>query len=257
MATVVAIAFGIAAALVVQIWVVPFMRRKVLDTASNVNANPLPEVNEKDKPALEKGIETPYHSQVVLTPTDVTVETATREETEPLFSSLQVLTAIFASFAHGGNDVANSIGPLVALWVIFAEGSVEEVDLPRLPTMGLLLFGGVGIVVGLWILGRRVIETIGESLTKIRPSTGFTIEIGSACTVLLASKMGLPVSTTHCKVGSVVFVGYADGKFGKKDAGQSVNWKLFGGIFASWVVTIPAALGCSAVLMWILKAIFI
>lgn len=82
------------------------------------------------------------------------------------------------------------------------------------------MYGGVGISLGLWIWGRRVIKTMGEDLTKITPSSGFTIEIGAAITVLVASKIGLPISTTHCKVGSVVSVGQIRSKGG-------VDWKLF------------------------------
>lgn len=92
-----------------------------------------------------------------------------------LFAFLQVLTAAFGSFAHGGNDVSNAIGPLIALWAIYAEGSVkQEAETPLL----ILLYGGLGISTGLWIWGRRVIETLGQDLAKITPTTGFTIEVG-------------------------------------------------------------------------------
>lgn len=91
-----------------------------------------------------------------------------------LFAFLQVLTATFGSFAHGGNDVSNAIGPLIALWAIYAEGSAkQEAETPLL----ILLYGGLGISTGLWIWGRRVIETLGQDLAKITPTTGFTIEV--------------------------------------------------------------------------------
>lgn len=91
-----------------------------------------------------------------------------------LFSFLQVLTAAFGSFAHGGNDVSNAIGPLIALWAIYAEGSAkQEAETPLL----ILLYGGLGISTGLWIWGRRVIQTLGQDLARITPTTGFTIEV--------------------------------------------------------------------------------
>ncbi|XP_050737910.1 sodium-dependent phosphate transporter 1-B-like isoform X4 [Eriocheir sinensis] len=169
-------------------------------------------------------------------------------EVKKLFSFLQILTATFGSFAHGGNDVSNAIGPLIALWAIYTEGSVAQ-STPS--PIYLLLYGGLGISVGLWVWGRRVIQTIGEDLTKVTASSGFTIEIGSACTVLLASKVGLPISTTHCKVGSVVFVGWA------KSSRQGVDWKLFRNIVIAWVVTVPLTAGISALLMLIFRIAFL
>ncbi|TRY68030.1 hypothetical protein DNTS_003621 [Danionella cerebrum] len=130
---------------------------------------------------------------------------ADKPEVSMLFQFLQILTACFGSFAHGGNDVSNAIGPLVALWLVYDTGSVTSSK----PTpIWLLLYGGVGICVGLWVWGRRVIQTMGKDLTPITPSSGFSIELASAVTVVVASNIGLPVSTTHCKVGSVVAVGW-------------------------------------------------
>ncbi|XP_050085887.1 sodium-dependent phosphate transporter 2 [Anopheles aquasalis] len=178
-----------------------------------------------------------------------------------LFSFLQVLTATFGSFAHGGNDVSNAIGPLIALFMIYREGSVlQKSETP----LYILLYGGLGISVGLWLWGRRVIETIGNDLTKITPSTGFTIEIGAALTVLIASKIGLPISTTHCKVGSVVFVGQANSRPAEKAASphhavtaqqKAVDWGLFRNIVYAWVVTVPVAALLSAGFMAALCAI--
>lgn len=171
-------------------------------------------------------------------------ETTDKVETARLFSFLQILTACFGSFAHGGNDVSNAIGPLIAVWMIYHDGNVaQESETP----LAILLFGGVGISVGLWIWGRRVIKTVGEDLTKITPSSGFTIELGAATTVLAASKIGIPVSTTHCKVGSVVFVGWARSR-------QGVDWKLFRNIVMAWLVTLPISGGLAAALMAIFQA---
>ncbi|KAI8126782.1 hypothetical protein FF38_10371 [Lucilia cuprina] len=207
------------------------------------------------------------------------------EEVSMLFSFLQILTATFGSFAHGGNDVSNAIGPLIALYMIYREGSVmQKAESP----IYILIYGGIGISIGLWLWGRRVIETIGNDLTKITSSTGFTIEIGAAITVLLASKIGLPISTTHCKVGSVVFVGHIASKGAKKRednetldcadttndvkqtkefetleegaqdsaaparANGSVDWHLFRNIAYAWIVTVPVTAILSAAIMFVL-----
>uniref|UniRef100_A0A8C5DX31 Phosphate transporter n=1 Tax=Gouania willdenowi TaxID=441366 RepID=A0A8C5DX31_GOUWI len=156
-----------------------------------------------------------------------------------LFQFLQILTACFGSFAHGGNDVSNAIGPLVALWLLYDSGSVVS----NAPTpIWLLLYGGVGICVGLWVWGRRVIQTLGKDLTPITPSSGFSIELASAVTVVVASNIGLPVSTTHCKVGSVVAVGWLRSR-------KSVDWRLFRNIFIAWFVTVPICGLISAAIM--------
>ncbi|XP_051757773.1 sodium-dependent phosphate transporter 2 isoform X1 [Ctenopharyngodon idella] len=156
-----------------------------------------------------------------------------------LFHFLQILTACFGSFAHGGNDVSNAIGPLVALWMIYDQGGVmQEAATP----VWLLLYGGLGICAGLWVWGRRVIQTMGKDLTPITPSSGFTIELASALTVVLASNIGLPISTTHCKVGSVVAVGWIRSK-------KAVDWRLFRNIFLAWFVTVPVAGLFSAAVM--------
>ncbi|KAM8761041.1 sodium-dependent phosphate transporter 1-A [Acanthopagrus schlegelii] len=156
-----------------------------------------------------------------------------------LFQFLQILTACFGSFAHGGNDVSNAIGPLVALWLLYESGSVVS----NSPTpIWLLLYGGVGICAGLWVWGRRVIQTMGKDLTPITPSSGFSIELASALTVVVASNIGLPVSTTHCKVGSVVAVGWLRSR-------KSVDWRLFRNIFIAWFVTVPISGLISAAIM--------
>lgn len=163
-----------------------------------------------------------------------------RPEEAKVFALLQIVTAVFGSFAHGGNDVSNAIGPLIGLWII---GTTQTVNSESPTPIWILCYGGLGIAVGLWIWGRRVIQTLGNDLTHITPSTGVCIEIGSALTVLIASKIGLPISTTHCKVGSVVGVGRARSK-------DSVNWGIFRNILIAWLVTMPAAGSFSALLMY-------
>lgn len=168
---------------------------------------------------------------------------ADKPEVSMLFQFLQILTACFGSFAHGGNDVSNAIGPLVALWLVYETGSVTS---NKATPIWLLLYGGVGICAGLWVWGRRVIQTMGKDLTPITPSSGFSIELASALTVVVASNIGLPVSTTHCKVGSVVAVGWLRSR-------KAVDWRLFRNIFIAWFVTVPISGLISAAIM----AIFI
>ncbi|XP_019937679.1 sodium-dependent phosphate transporter 1-B [Paralichthys olivaceus] len=168
---------------------------------------------------------------------------ADKPEVSTLFQFLQILTACFGSFAHGGNDVSNAIGPLVALWLVYETSNVNtDLDTP----IWILLYGGVGICAGLWVWGRRVIQTMGKDLTPITPSSGFSIELASAVTVVVASNIGLPVSTTHCKVGSVVAVGWLRSR-------KAVDWRLFRNIFMAWFVTVPISGLISAAIM----AIFI
>ncbi|KAL6090133.1 hypothetical protein STEG23_020756 [Scotinomys teguina] len=168
-----------------------------------------------------------------------------KPEVSLLFQFLQILTACFGSFAHGGNDVSNAIGPLVALYLVY---ETKDVSTKMATPIWLLLYGGVGICIGLWVWGRRVIQTMGKDLTPITPSSGFSIELASALTVVIASNIGLPISTTHCKVGSVVSVGWLRSK-------KAVDWRLFRNIFMAWFVTVPISGVISAAIMAIFKYI--
>ncbi|KAM4037876.1 LOW QUALITY PROTEIN: sodium-dependent phosphate transporter 1 [Anomaloglossus baeobatrachus] len=166
-----------------------------------------------------------------------------KPEVSLLFQFLQILTACFGSFAHGGNDVSNAIGPLVALWLVY---ETRDVTSKAATPIWLLLYGGIGICIGLWVWGRRVIQTMGKDLTPITPSSGFSIELASALTVVIASNVGLPISTTHCKVGSVVSVGWLRSK-------KAVDWRLFRNIFLAWFVTVPISGLISAGIMALFK----
>ncbi|XP_061116840.1 sodium-dependent phosphate transporter 2 isoform X2 [Conger conger] len=172
-------------------------------------------------------------------PADEDKEEKDKPQVFLLFHFLQILTACFGSFAHGGNDVSNAIGPLVALWMIYEQGGVMQ---NATTPIWLLLYGGLGICAGLWVWGRRVIQTMGKDLTPITPSSGFCIEVMSALTVLVASNVGIPISSTHCKVGSVVAVGWIRSK-------KAVDWRLFRNIFLAWFVTVPVAGLFSAAVM--------
>lgn len=136
---------------------------------------------------------------------------------------------------------------MIGLWLIYVDGSVA---VRSSAPLWVLFFGGLGISVGLWVWGRRVIRTIGEDLTKITPSSGFIIEICTALTVLVASNLSIPISTTHCKVGSVVAIGRVRSK-------QSVDWSLFRNIIVAWIVTVPVTGGIAAGVMALLRIFFL
>lgn len=148
---------------------------------------------------------------------------------EKVFSYLQIMSACMMAFAHGANDVANAIGPLSVAVTVLTTGQVMT-NAP-IPAWALAL-GGFGIVVGLATWGWRVIETIGKKITELSPSRGFAAEFGAATTIVLASRLGLPVSTTHTLVGAVVGVGFARGL-------GSINLTTTRDILISWIVTVP------------------
>ncbi len=163
---------------------------------------------------------------------------------EDLFRHLQVITACTVAFAHGANDVANAVGPLAAVISVLRKGVIRpHVEVP----VWILMLGGAGIVVGLATFGYRVIETVGKKITEMSPSRGFSAEFGGAVTVLLASRLGLPVSTTHVIVGSVIGVGFARGL-------AAIDFRVIREIVITWVVTIPAAAAVSLACFFMLKA---
>jgi len=149
-------------------------------------------------------------------------------ETEEVFKYLQVFTAMCDSFAHGANDVANSIGPFAAIYGIYRK---EELEKKVATPEWILALGGFGIVVGLGTYGYNIIRAIGVKLTKITPSRGYAIELGSATTIVLGSVYGIPLSTTHCQVGATVGVGLLEG-------GKGVNGLLFLKVISGWILTL-------------------
>ncbi|GMS78186.1 hypothetical protein PENTCL1PPCAC_30466, partial [Pristionchus entomophagus] len=164
------------------------------------------------------------------------------EKTLQLFITLQLFTACYAGFAHGANDVSNAIAPLTALVALYSGDFDQEGGTP----FYVLLFGVFAICVGLWCLGHKVIRTVGTHMSAVTPASGFCIEFGAAMTGLIASKLGLPISTTHCLVGSVVAVGSIK-------SGGGVNWSIFRNVALSWVVTLPGAGLISAGIMALLR----
>ncbi len=166
---------------------------------------------------------------------------------EKVFAILMVITACCMAFAHGSNDVANAIGPLAA--VVSIVNSNGEIASKAALAPWILPLGGVGIVAGLAIFGHRVIATIGKGITHLTPSRGFAAELAAACTVVVASGTGLPISTTQTLVGAVLGVGMARGI-------AAINLGVVRNIVASWVVTLPAGALFSILFFWMIKGAF-
>ena len=166
---------------------------------------------------------------------------------EKVFVPLMVFTAAAMAFAHGSNDVANAIGPLAA--VVSTVQSGGEVGQKAALPLWILLLGGGGIVVGLATMGYRVMETIGTKITELTPTRGYCATLAAATTVVLASKTGLPVSTTQIAVGAVMGVGLARGV-------GAIDLRVIGGIVLSWFITLPAGGILAALFFFLFKGIF-
>ena len=166
---------------------------------------------------------------------------------EKVFAPMMIFTACAMAFAHGSNDVANGIGPLAAVVSIVQSGG-EVTQKAGLP-LWILVVGGAGIVVGLATMGYRVMKTIGTRITELTPSRGYCATLAAAATVVLASRTGLPVSTTHIAVGAVIGVGLARGI-------GAIDIRVIGGIVMSWLVTLPVGGVLAALFFFTLKGIF-
>lgn len=161
-----------------------------------------------------------------------------------LFSWMQVFTAAAFAFSHGSNDIANALGPFVAILDVLRTNEISSesgVPLAVMTTMG------VALISGLWFIGRFVIKTVGSGLTEIHPASGFAAELSAAVVVMIASLLGLPVSSTHILIGAVLGVGIVN---------RAANWNLMKPIGLAWVITLPAAAGISAITVSILRVVF-
>lgn len=150
---------------------------------------------------------------------------------ESIFKTLQIITSCYVAFSIGTNDVANAIGPVAGIFSIVKNNSLStSLTVP----IYLLALGGFGIMVGITTWGYRVISTIGKKITELTNTRGFSIDFSAATSVLLASKFGMPVSTTHAVIGAVCGVGLARGL-------EAVDFRIVKTIFISWIITLPAA----------------
>ena len=167
-------------------------------------------------------------------------------QVEKMANPLQIISASFQAFSHGANDVANAVGPVAAIVAVVHTHNVEmAVSVP----IWLLLIGGVGLAFGIYVWGHRVMETVGHKITSITPTRGFSAEFGAATTVLLCSRLGMPVSTTHVAVGNIIGVGLARGI-------SAINLDVIKKIFSAWIISLPAAGFFSVVIYLVLSHIF-
>jgi phosphate/sulfate permease len=149
---------------------------------------------------------------------------------EHTYSYLQVLTAATASFAHGANDVSNAIGPLAAIFLIWETNKTSS----KAPVpIWILAYGGAGLTIGLWFYGYNIMRQLGNRITLHSPSRGFSMELGSAVTVVMATRLALPVSTTQCISGATVGVGLCAGTW------RAINWRMIAWIYFGWIITLP------------------
>ena len=165
---------------------------------------------------------------------------------EGIFRKLQVITCCYVAFSHGANDVANAIGPVAGIIPLATTGEMNPIA--QIP-IALLALGGFGIAVGCITWGRRVMETVGKKITNLNHTRGFSVEFAAATTVLVASKLGLPISTSHTVVGAVIGVGLARGL-------ESVDIAVIKKIIVSWLLTLPVAALTSVVIFICLSYIF-
>jgi len=166
---------------------------------------------------------------------------------EKVFVPMMLFTACGMAFAHGANDVANGIGPLAAVYGLVQSGG--EIAQKSAMPFWILVLGGGGIIFGLATYGYKVMQTVGTKITELTPTRGFCATMAAAITVVMASRLGLPVSTTHIAVGAVIGVGLARGI-------GAIDLRVIGGIFISWIITLPVGGVLAAIIFFALKGIF-
>ncbi|WP_086224708.1 inorganic phosphate transporter [Campylobacter devanensis] len=152
-----------------------------------------------------------------------------------IFGWFQIFTASSFAFSHGANDIANAVGPFAAILDVLKSGAINSTTV--IPTVAMVTFG-VALVVGLWFLGKEVITTVGSKLTEILPTTGFSAELSASIVILIATKMGLPISSTHVLIGAVLGIGLYN---------RNANWGMLKPIGLAWVITLPIAMIGSAI----------
>ena len=185
-----------------------------------------------------------YFTKKSIIPENTRIDTTNR--IEKMFSSLAIATAAAMAFAHGANDIANAIGPVAAI-ITAADGADITNQSGHIP-FWLLQYGAFAVVMGLITFGYRIMETVGSKITQLTPSRGFAAQLSTSLIIIVATGLGLPVSTTQIMVGSILGIGLARGL-------MAINLKVVKNIFISWSITIPAGLGLSIVFYTLLQHI--
>jgi PiT family inorganic phosphate transporter len=160
------------------------------------------------------------------------------------FRRLQLVSSAAFSLGHGGNDAQKTMG-IIWLLLIAAGVTTKDEDLPYWVVASCFLAIGLGTLFGGW----RIVKTMGQRITKLKPVGGFAAETGGALSVGLATFLGVPVSTTHTITGAIVGVGAAQ-------RSSAVRWGVAGNIVIAWVLTIPASAGIAAVAWWLGGVLF-
>ena len=231
-----AVAFGIGGACVlITISVFPrlkdYIRKKIDDNTSR----------DIEMTGIEDNVRDNQTELNITTDTELNRIVALHEDAEKfdtkieeVFKYLQVFTAICDAFSHGANDVANAIGPFVAIYTIYMSGGVleEKADMEE-DAYWILALGGIGIAIGLWVYGKKITYAIGEKLVKITPSRGVAIELSSALVIITGSRLKMPLSTTHCQVGATIGVGLLE----DAKTCSGVNCKVFYKTAFGWLIT--------------------
>jgi len=163
------------------------------------------------------------------------------DQLEEIYKFLQFTSCCFFSISHGANDVANALAPFATVWAVYSNGKLtKKNDVP----IWLTLFGGIALDIGLLTMGHIIMKALGNRITLQSPSRGFCIELGAMFVVMIASRIGIPVSTTHCISGATIAVGLCNGTV------SAINVPLICIIFFGWVITCPAAAFVTGLVFW-------
>jgi PiT family inorganic phosphate transporter len=162
----------------------------------------------------------------------------TPKRVDKWFRRLQLVSSAAYSLGHGGNDAQKTMG---IIWLLLIAAGVTTQDhLPAWVVVSCFLAIGFGTMFGGW----RIVKTMGQRITKLRPVGGFAAETGGAITLFLATFAGIPVSTTHTITGAIIGVGAAQRT-------SAVRWGVAGNIVIAWIITIPASAGIAALAWWV------